>query len=170
MNVLRYFLKDDRLFLYAAVSAVLSLVMAVLLQAHWNILLYSRLFLLVLLILLLLRLADDYFDYEKDRERKEQPLHKRQLLLAMLVTMLLFVLLNLCFYRLSGLGSLCILAYLLLQQKAEILKVFFMPLASAYYFYVEQTSGMSVFAVSGYLVLCVGAAVLFSLFKRRRSG
>lgn len=170
MSFLRYFLKDGRLFLYTAISALISFIMVVLLQAHRNIMLYCRLLLLTLLILFLLRLADDYSDYEKDRDKKEQPLSKRQILLTVAVTMIIFVLLNLYFYQVSGLGSLCILVYLLLQQKAEMMKVFFMPLVSGYYFYVNQTSSTLTYVISSYLVICVGLAVVFYWIKRRKSG
>lgn len=170
MSFLRYFLKDGRLFLYTAISAIISFLMVVLLQAHRNIMLYCRLVLLTLLILFLLRLADDYSDYEKDRDKKEQQLSKRQILLTVAVTMIIFVLLNLYFYQVSGLVSLCILVYLLLQQKVEIMKMFFMPLVSGYYFYVNQTSGMLTYVISGYLVICVGLAVVFYWIKRRKSG
>lgn len=170
MSFLRYFLKDGRLFLYTAISEVIGLPMVVLLQAHRDIMLYCRLVLLTLLILFLSRLADDDFDYEKDRDKKEQPLSKRQIRLTAAVIGFIFVLLNLYFYRMSGLGSLCILVYLLLQQKAEMMKVFFMPLVSGYYFYVNQTSGMLTYAICGYLVICVGLAVAFYWIKRRKSG
>lgn len=170
MSFLYYFLKEGRLFLYTVISALISFLMIVLLQAHRNIMLYCRLLLLTLLILFLLRLADDYCDYEKDREKKEQPLSKCQILLTVAVTILIFVLLNLYFYQLSGLGSLCILVYLLLQQKAETMKIFFMPLVSGYYFYVNQTSGMLTCVISGYLVISVGLSVLFYWSKRRKSG
>ena len=170
MSFLRYFLKDGRLFLYTAISALISFIMVVLLKAHRNIMLYCRLLLLTLLILFLLRLADDYSDYEKDRDKKEQQLSKRQILLTVAVTMIIFVLLNLYFYQVSGLVSLCILVYLLLQQKVEIMKMFFMSLVSGYYFYVDQTSGMLTYVISGYLVICVGLAVVFYWIKRRKSG
>lgn len=170
MSFLRYFLKDGRLFLYTAISALISLLMVVLLQAHRDSMLYCRLVLLTLLILLLSRLADDDSDYEKDRDKKEQPLSKCQIRLTAVVTMIIFVLLNLYFYQVSGLGSLCILVYLLLQQKAEMMKVFFMPLVSGYYFYVNQTSGMLTHVICGYLVVCVGLAVAFHWIKRRKSG
>lgn len=170
MSFLRYFFKDGRLFLYTAISALISLPMVVLLQAHRDIMLYCRLVLMTLLLLFLLRLADDYFDYEKDHDRKEQPLSKHQILLTAAVTMIIFVLLNFYFYQVSGLGSLCILIYLLLQQKAEMMKVFFMPLVSGYYFYVNQTPGMLTHVICGYLVVCVGLAVVFYWIKRRKSG
>ena len=169
MSFLRYFFKSGKLFIYAGISAVISLLMAEILQSYRDIALYFRLFLTVLPILLILRIADDVSDYEKDSQTKEQPLRKSQLRLTLAAAMIVFVLLNLCFYQLAGLGSLCVLAYILLQQKAEILKLFFMPLASSYYFYVNQTSGMSLYMIAGYLGVCVGASALFYWFKRRRS-
>lgn len=170
MSFFRYFFQKGRLFIYAGISAVITLIMAVILKAYQDIMLYLRLFPAVLLILLILRIADDISDYEKDKKTKKQPLNKRQLLLALSAAMIVFVLLNLCFYRLAGLWSLCILVYLLLQQKIEILKLFFLPLASSYYFYMNQTPGMPFHVIADYLGVCVGASAMFYMYKRRRSG
>ena len=174
MSYLRYFCKGGKLPFYTALSLAFGFLMALLLQAWRDVLLLCRLASLILLLMLLLRLADDIFDYEKDREKKAQPLTRRQLLGTAIVLMGIFTLLNLWFFGLPGLGGLLVLAYLWVQQKVSFMKPFFMPAASAFYFYVcndaYSLGGTLWWAVGVYLALCLGASLLFYICKERKAG
>lgn len=168
MKVLLYLWQGKKLLFYIALSVVISLAMSLTLGALRDFLLILKLFALSFLLFILLRTADDYFDFEKDRGRKEQPLSKRGILSIMLVVAALFVGLNVLFYLLYGLCSIIVLGYLLAQQKVGFLKLFFMPIVSAYYFYLNRTGDLPYLAIGIYLAVCLILSVAFYIFKRKR--
>lgn len=168
MRVLRYFWFGGKLLFYIAFGALISLFMALILRDLGGFLLFCRLFALSFSLIMLLRISDDYFDYEKDGAKKEQPLKKRELLIILISVAAVYTAVNVCFYSLYGLCGLIILLYLFAQQKAEVLKVFFMPLASACYFYLNRTADMLFLPIGGYLLVCLILSALFYLMKRRR--
>lgn len=169
MKVLRYLWQGGKLLFYITFSVVISLIISLILRGIWDFSLFLKLFALSFLLFVLLRAADDYFDYEKDRRRKKQPLTKRGILYLMLVVAAFFVWLNVLFYSFFGLCSIIVLGYLLAQQKAEFLKLFFMPVVSAFYFYFNRTGNMPFLAIGIYLAVCLILSLAFYFFKRKRS-
>lgn len=169
MKVLRYLWMSGRLLFYIAFSAVISLLMSLILWNSGGVLLFVKLFALALPIILLLRFADDFFDYEKDKEKKEQPLSRRGILIIMLIVGAIFIILNVLFYSLLGLCSIFILAYILVQQKAEFLKIFFMTLASAHYFCFNRTDDMPILPICIFLAVCLILSAAFYFFKMKRA-
>lgn len=169
MKVLRYLWQGKKLLFYIAFGAVISLAMWLILWDTGNVLLLLKLFALSLLLIVLLRCADDYSDYEKDAGRKEQPLSKRGILFVAIVVAAVYLLLNVLFYLLLGLCCLIILGCILLQQKVQFLKTLFMPLVSAYYFYLNRTGNLPIWVIGVYLAVCLMLSVAFYIFKRRRT-
>lgn len=173
MRVLRYLWQGKKLLVYIVLGAVISAAMSLILWDFGDppifFKTFAKIFALSVLLLILLRCADDHSDYEKDAGEKEQPLSKRGILYVMLVVAAVFVTLNILLYLLLGLCSLLVLGYLLVQQKVQFLKMFFLPTVSAYYFYLNRISDLPYPAIGIYLAVCLILSVGFYIFKRRRA-
>ena len=166
MNYIRYFF-GKKLAVYAAFSALLSLVLT--LVSGIGSIYCIKLFFAALIYLWIVRLADDYSDFEKDRQRKKMLLDKKQLLYSGCILGAVYVAADVVFFGIYGAISVVFIAYIPAMEKLEWLKPLLLPAVSAYYLWLAAGVGIfgNVAAVS-YLLLCLAAAIVFSIYKRRK--
>ena len=89
----------------------------------------------------MVRMLDDHHDYDTDT--KQKPLTKKTLLLLLIVFGAVYGALDLLFFGLRGLICLLPLACAVLQNRFEVLKLFFLTLVSAIYTATAFFSGES---------------------------
>lgn len=114
----------------------------------------------------LVRAADDYQDYDTDQ--KEKPLSRQQLRNLIIGLAVVFLLMHLVFFRLPGLASLLLLGYLAWMNRAEPLKLLFLPLLTLYYLsmYIGWQDQRTWIAV----IVCLVLAAAFHAYKIHRRG
>lgn len=154
---MRYFLKYSY---YIGIALVLAALMSLLTHR-----LCFELIAVFTLLAYLLRLLDDYADYDTDV--REKPLKKPVIRLLTAVLSAVFLAVNLVFFGAKGLVCLLLLVYALLQNRFEVMKLFFLTVTSALYLalYEKPLSLWSVVYLCATLLLAVG----FYLFKRHRT-
>lgn len=117
----------------------------------------------------MIRLLDDCFDYAKDKKakNKKQLLSFKQLAWMTAVLSIVYFIINVVFYGSWGLFSLLVILYMVVENKHETLKMFFVSVASMYYIggYRELTS----IPIIIYLILMVLLSVGFYIYKRQKS-
>lgn len=150
-------------FLKYRIYAVLAILVAVFYSIVTGRLCWEM-FLISLCTLFLLRILDDYFDYDTDR--KEKILTRKQLRDAGIVLGVLFVVLHVVFFGVTGLLSILIILYLVMMDKAEILKVFLLTLLTA--FYLSQYIGFRHGPTLIILLVCLTVSVAFYFYKTGR--
>lgn len=148
---------------YIIVSAAIAIIFV--LASDVKMAAFGRMLPSVLCLILTIRAADDIFDYEKDAQRKTQPLSKNQLIIFGCVCAAAFVLLNTAFYGAIGLLSLAAIGYIIIQEKFEILKIAYMALMFIFYFYANCISigKTQLIVISGCLII----SAIYYFIKRK---
>lgn len=123
-----------------------------------------EIFPIVLSNLYILRLLDDYCDFGTDT--KEKILSKKSIKYLMIVLSIVFLLLNIVFYNVSGLVSLAILLYMILENKFEIMKVLLLFFESLYF--ICMYNSLNTVGAIIYLGCCIIFSTCFYIFKRRK--
>ena len=100
MDVIRYFLKF-RTFVYLLISCILAVVFSTVIGRN----VYRSLTPVLFTQLYLLRITDDYFDYERDKETKKVKIKKEKLQILLGLAIALYLWLNFITY---GLRSSCV--------------------------------------------------------------
>lgn len=163
MKLIRYLFRKMLLPCYILIAGAISAIFMLAANGGWSELL--RMLPVVLLLLLMMRAADDYFDYEKDSERRTQHLSKRALILLFSICAAVFVTINILFYGAFGTISLAAVLYILLMDKLPLLKLFFMALLFLYYFFMNcAVVGVLQYSVSA---ACLIISTVYCLVKRK---
>lgn len=123
-----------------------------------------ELFPIILINLYILRILDDYFDYETDK--KEKLLSKNKLKNIAIIISLLFIILNIIFYKYYGLISIFLLGYMLIQNKYEILKIFLILITSI--FYINMYISLNNYKVIIYLLIEIILSISYYIYKRSK--
>ena len=169
MNIIKYFISQYRLLIYASLAAIVSLLIANLTQdiEIFNIL---RLFSLFILLAYIMRVVDDIHDYQKDRrQHKKHYLSKNELILLSMLLVLAFVVLNFVYYNLSGAFSILLVAIIYIWELFPLCKVIFLPLVSAIYIYFS--GGQDAFnQYDIWIVLVVLLFVSCAFYAYKRGG
>ena len=166
MNLLKYLFLHKRTLLYLALSLVLSAIFVFLSGDQMWLALTGIFFLLALL----MRIADDYCDYEKDAERgRVCELSRKGLALLYASLSVIFVAIHILAFGAWGLVALLFVGYILLEEHAEILQRAFMLFLSCSYLLLlcGEINFRSV-AVDLWLVFSLIAPTLFAIYKRRK--
>ena len=163
MKLIKYLFYKWKLPIYAALSAVFSLMF--MLVTTGNIDVFLRMLTVVLCLLLTLRASDDIFDYERDSGRKTQHLSKNQLIIFGCTLSVIYVLLNILFFGVFGVLSLAAVAYILLMEMLPPLKIAYMALLFLFYIYVN--CGCLLWYHHAVIVGCLVASALYYVIKRK---
>lgn len=112
----------------------------------------------------MIRLYDDYCDYDTDVKEKE--LDKSAIKLLLIVFCIAFFVLNIIFFRADGFICIVPLAYVFLENRFEVMKLFFLTIVSALYvaMYTKLEGLWIIVFLCGTLLLSTG----FFVFKRVR--
>ena len=122
---------------------------------------------IIILNVFIVRLLDDCFDYAKDKKtKKKQLLNYKQLIWATVICCIIYLVLNMVFFGLWGLFALLMILYMVVENKHESLKLFFVSVASMYYIgaYRELTSTVIIV----YLILMVVLSTGFYIYKGQK--
>ena len=123
---------------------------------------------IIILNAFLIRLFDDYFDFDKDQKskKKSELLTKNQLICSIITLSILFLTLNIILFKLWGLLSILLIAYIIIENKYEFLKVLFIPLASIYCIglFHELTTAPVIFFLIATMICSIG----FYIFKSQK--
>lgn len=161
MKHIKYLFYKGKLPIYAAVSAVISLLIMLVTDGGINV--FLRMLPVALCLLLILRASDDIFDYEQDSGRKTQHLSKKQLIIFGFVMAVLYVLLNILFFGVFGVLSIAAVAYILLMEKLPPLKMAYMALLFLYY--ICAVCGFVLWYHLVVILGCVAVSVLYYIIK-----
>ncbi|MCQ2417808.1 MAG: hypothetical protein MJ071_08370 [Oscillospiraceae bacterium] len=164
MNLIRYWSRKGYWAIYLCVSVVITLMIG--LSSAEKKETFLRMLPVCYGLLLMLRTLDDIYDYEKDRSCKVQDLTKRQLQIMLCVLSVLWTLLHVWIWGMSGLISVGIIAYVLFMEKCRFLQPLLLPAAYAIYLHLNGISvSITVWIVSAVLLLL---SVLFFIWKVRK--
>ncbi len=162
MKLIKYLFNKWMLPIYAAVAAVFALVFALL---AGGLPVFLRMLPIAFLLLWTLRATDDISDYEHDSIRKTQHLTRRTLVVFAAVTAVLFTVLSVLFFGARGLMSLAAVAYILLMERFEPLKILYLPLVLICFFWIIAGGLNAVqIAVSAG---CMLASLAYFVYKRK---
>ena len=156
---MKYFCKYSY---YILVGVLFALVLSAMIgEVKWE------LIPIVVLNVFIIRLLDDCFDYNKDKKiKKKQPLSFRQLVWMTIICCTIYFIMNIIFYGWWGLFALLMILYMVVENKHEALKIFFVSAASMYYVgpYCEMVNVATVI----YLILMVLLSAGFYVYKRQK--
>ena len=166
MNLLKYLFLHKRTLLYLALALVLSAIFVFLSKAQMWLALTGIFFLLALL----MRIADDFCDYEKDAERgRACELSKKGLALLYAVLSVIFLALHIFAFGAWGLAALLFVGYILLEERVEILqRAFMLILSCSYLLLLCGEINLRSVAIDLWLAISLIAPTLFAIYKRRK--
>ena len=161
MDVIRYFLKL-RIFIYLLISLVLGMVFSAVIGRN----VYRSLTPVLFTYLYLLRIMDDYFDYERDKETKKVKIKKEKLQILLGLAIALYLWLNFITY---GLRSSCaVLIVALAEEKFVFLQIFMAAFSAFCYLSIYKKLSDFGKAEVIFLAIIFAISLIFVFFKRRK--
>ena len=164
MEVISYFLYKKRLFIYSFASLMLALVFVYFTEEMKAL----RLFFLFFTELFFIRFMDDSADYEKDAKIGKMQLSKKALRILIILTALLFVVLNLLYFGIAGLCSAGIIFLIIIKEASPVIPVLIAPVSGIYYIYFAVSVEESGIKEGMFLAVLICFSLWFSLRKRRK--
>ena len=166
MNLLKYLFSHKRTLLYLALALVLSAIFVLISGRPMWLALTGIFFLLALL----MRIADDFFDYEKDTERgRVCELSKKGLALLYASLSAIFVAIHILVFGAWGLAALLFIGYILLEERVEVLqRVFMLILSCSYLLLLCGEINFRSVAIDLWIAISLIAPTLFAIYKRRK--
>ena len=164
MEVISYFLYKKRLFIYSFASLMLALVF-VYFTGEMKLL---RLFFIFFTELFFIRFMDDSADYEKDEKTGKMQLSKKALRILIILTVPLFLVLNLLYFGIGGLCSVGIIFLIIIKEASPVIPVLIAPVSGIYYIYFAVSVEESGIKEGMFLAVLICFSVWFSLRKRRK--
>lgn len=164
MEVIRYFLYKKRLFIYSLASLILALVFV----SFTGEIKELRLFFLFFTELFFIRFMDDSADYEKDAKIGKMQLSKKALRILIILTALLFVVLNLLHFGIAGLCSVGIIFLIIIKEASPVIPALIAPVSGIYYIYFAVSVEESGIKEGMFLAVLICFSLWFSLRKRRK--
>ena len=162
--MIRYFFYKKRLFIYIGFSFGLALIFTYFTKETETL----RLFFLFLIELWFLRFTDDWTDYEKDTALGKIQLRKEMLRVLIILFAVLFLGLNLLFFRVFGLFSLGILLMIFYKETLTFIPPI-IGLVSVIY-YMSLTVPLKEIGLEEglFLIILLGFSVGFGIRKRKK--
>lgn len=166
MNLLKYLFLHKRTLLYLALALVLSAIFVLISGIPMWLELTGIFFLLALL----MRIADDYCDYERDAERgRACELSRKGLALLYASLSVVFLALHILAFGVWGLTALLFIGYILLEERVEILqRIFMLILSCSYLLLLCGEINVRSVAAPLWLAFSLIAPTLFAIYKRRK--
>ena len=164
MEVIRYFLYKKRLFIYSLASLMLALVFV----SFTGEIKELRLFFLFFTELFFIRFMDDSADYEKDAKTGKMQLSKKSLRILIILTVPLFLVLNLLCFGIGGLCSVGIIFLIIIKEASPVIPALIAPVSGIYYIYFAVSVEESGIKEEMFLAVLICFSLWFSLRKRRK--
>ena len=163
MDVIRYFLKF-RTFVYLLISCILAVVFSTVIGRN----VYRSLTPVLFTQLYLLRITDDYFDYERDKETKKVKIKKEKLQILLGLAIALYLWLNFITYGLRASCVVLIAALVLAEEKFVFLQIFMAAFSAFYYLSIYKKLFDFGKAEVIFLSIIFAISLVFVFFKRRK--
>ena len=163
MDVIRYFLKF-RTFVYLLISCILAVVFSTVIGSN----VYRSLTPVLFTQLYLLRITDDYFDYERDKETKKVKIKKEKLQILLGLAIALYLWLNFITYGLRSSCVVLIAALVLAEEKFVFLQIFMAAFSAFYYLSIYKKLFDFGKAEVIFLAIIFAISLVFVFFKRRK--
>lgn len=163
MDVIRYFLKF-RTFVYLLISCILAVVFSTVIGSN----VYRSLMPILFIQLYLLRIIDDYFDYERDRKEGKVKLEKEKLQVLLGLAIALYLWLNFINYGLRSSCAVLIAALALAEEKFVFLQIFMAAFSAFCYLLIYKKLSDFGKAEAVFLVTIFAISLVFVFLKRRK--
>ena len=163
MDVIRYFLKF-RTFVYLLISCILAVVFYTVIGRN----VYRSLTPVLFTQLYLLRIMDDYFDYERDKETKKVKIKKEKLQILLGLAIALYLWLNFITYGLRSSCVVLIAALALAEEKFVFLQIFMAAFSAFCYLSIYKKLSDFGKAEVIFLAIIFAISLVFVFFKRRK--
>ena len=163
MDVIRYFLKF-RTFVYLLISCILAVVFSAVIGRN----VYRSLTPVLFTQLYLLRITDDYFDYERDKETKKVKIKKEKLQILLGLAIALYLWINISTYGLRSSCVVLIAALVLAEEKFVFLQIFMAAFSAFYYLSIYKKLSDFGKAEVIFLAIIFAISLVFVFLKRRK--
>lgn len=163
MDVIRYFLKF-RIFIYLLISLVLGMFFSAVIGRN----VYRSLTPILFTQLYLLRIIDDYFDYERDKKEGKFKLKKEKLQVLLGLAIALYLWINFSTYGLRSSFSVFIVGLALAEEKFVFLQILMAVLSAFYYLSIYKRISDFGKAEVIFLAIIFAISLVFVFFKRRK--
>ena len=163
MDVIRYFLKF-RIFVYLLISLVLGMVFSAVIGRN----VYRSLTPILFTQLYLLRIIDDYFDYERDKKEGKFKLEKEKLQVLLGLAIALYLWINFSTYGLRSSCAVLIAALALAEEKFVFLQIFMAAFSAFCYLSIYKKLSDFGKAEVIFLAIIFAISLVFVFFKRRK--
>ena len=163
MDVIRYFLKF-RTFVYLLISCILAVVFSTVIGSN----VYRSLTPILFTQLYLLRIIDDYFDYERDKETKKVKIKKEKLQILLGLAIALYLWLNFITYGLRSSCAVLIVGLALAEEKFVFLQIFMAAFSAFCYLSIYKKLSDFGKAEVIFLAIIFAISLVFVFFKRRK--
>ena len=127
-----------------------------------------RLFFIFFTELFFIRFMDDSADYEKDEKTGKMQLSKKALRILIILTALLFMVLNLLYFGIGGLCSVGIIFLIIIKEASPFIPALIAPVSGIYYIYFAVSVEESGIKEGMFLAVLICFSLWFSLRKRRK--
>lgn len=164
MELLGYFLYKKRLFLYLFLSLLLALPFLCFTEPGR----IPQLFVLILLELFLLRLVDDWTDYETDREAGKMQVKKDRLRTLIFLFTALYLGLNLLFFGLYGFLGIFLLVLIFFKEACRFLPPAIGFLSGLFYLSMTVPIREIGWEESLFLFILLFVSVIYGIRKRKK--
>ena len=164
MDVIKYFLKVKTL-IYFAVSFIFGIYFSFV----TNMFLYYKTVPLFFTLFYLFRIADDYFDYEKDKKAGKIRLEKEKLKKLFGIFLILFFVLNFINYAYKSCFAVIIVVLIIAEQRIKIIQLFMGVSVVLFYLLMYK----KIWDLTGNEIMFLAIVFVFSLvfvfYKRSRA-
>ena len=164
MDVIKYFLKVKTLIYFA-----ISFIFGIYFSFVTNMFLYYKTVPLFFTLFYLFRIADDYFDYEKDKKAGKIRLEKEKLKILFGIFLILFLVLNFINYAYKSCFAVIIVVLIIAEQRIKIIQLFMGVSVVLFYLLMYK----KIWDLTGNEIMFLAIVFVFSLvfvfYKRRRA-
>ncbi len=166
MRAVKYFFRKYMLVIYALVSLFFTALISATVGTAFS----PGLFFILLTLLCMIRVTDDIFDFEKDVQRKEMLLNKKELAILDIALAVIFCAANIFSYGYIGIAALLFVPYVILEEKFTVMQQFLMFLLSLYYLTVSSPEDLVLTApIAIFLILALIMPLFYGVYKRSRA-
>ena len=160
MDVIKYFLK---------VKTPIYFVVSFIFGIYFSFVLYYKTVPLFFTLFYLFRIADDYFDYEKDKKAGKIRLEKEKLKILFCIFLILFLVLNFINYAYKSCFAVIIVVLIIAEQRIKIIQLFMGVSVVLFYLLMYK----KIWDLTGNEIMFLAIVFVFSLifvfYKRRRA-
>lgn len=165
MKIVKYLIYKGRIFLYLIASLITWLLLNIVFEFQmvnkWIQII------IILLFFLIIRVIDDYTDYDKDKKNRKQYLSKQELIIFLIFLCLACIILNIIDYGIQGFFIIPVLVFTIIGFKYEYLKLFISSIFLLEYVILQGNHWN--FKTDVAMIVCIMFEVIFDKYKGRKN-